>query len=322
MRKMFSLLSYYKLELMGISIICVMIFHSANPAIHPLGLEIKPLKRADIGVDFFLILSAIGCYFSLSNNSDILRFYKKRIIRIIPTFVVCAFLYSLVLYYTKDRPLSSFFEYITMYALLKGDIAFWYIGNILVCYLAMPFLFKLSNMKTTYLAFAAVFTAFMFFLVYNKIGNPVSLCRFPIFVISVLIGKLIYENQMESDYVITKRTAVILTIVAFLCYIFTTIVFRGFMGKYLSYVIFSIPMLLWLACMLTITPLSICKGLSFIGKISLEVYLLHSLIIAPVLHLFIQNIPLHFMCTVIITLTFAYFMHVIMNRVTNVLTQL
>ena len=304
---------------MGISMIMVMIFHTANPSVHLFGIEMCPLKRGDLGVDFFLVLSAIGCYFSLSKNVELLSFYKKRIIRIIPTFVVCAFLYSVVLYYTKGRPLSSFWEYVTMYALLKGDIAFWYIGNIMVCYLAMPFLYKLSGNKKMYLLFAALFTLLMFGPIYHYVGYGVSICRFPIFVISVPIAKTIYENKNKSDYVITKQTFAMLTMIAIICYILTTIVFSGEFGKYLSYLIVCIPILLWLAICVSMTPVSIRMILAFVGGISLEIYLLHSLIIAPVLHIFIQNIPVLFICSAIVTIALGHLLHKIMNHVTNVL---
>ena len=314
---MFSLLSRYKSELMGISMIMVMIFHSVNPVINIFGFEIAPLKRAEMGVDFFLVLSAVGCYFSLSKNGNILRFYKNRIIRIIPAFIICAFTYSVVLYYTKGKPISSFWEYITMYALLKGDISFWYIGNIMVCYLAMPVLYKLSKYKLVYCIFTVIFTIFIFYLAYKQIGlNNVSLCRFPIFVVSVLIGKTIYESD-RKDYVFTKRTILIQTIVALLCYISTTIIVRTPMEKHISLFIVSIPLLLWIAMCLSFTPTSIRRCLSFIGGISLEIYLLHSLIVAPILYIFIHKTIIFIICTFLVTIMLGYFMHITIRCITN-----
>lgn len=318
---MFSLFSKYRAELMGISIIMLMIFHASNPSIYPFGYEVKPLKRADIGVDFFLILSAVGCYFSLSKNADILRFYKKRIIRIIPTFVVCVFLFSLVQYYTKGIPLTSFWEYVTMLALLKGDVAFWYIGNIMVCYFAMPFLYKLSKYKLVYYIFSASFTLIVFFLAYKQIGlDPVSLCKFPIFVISILVGKSIYENNTRN-YITPRQTFFALTIVALICYIFTTIVVRGTLGKYISLIIVSIPLLLWLSVCVSFTPIFIRRFFSFIGGISLEIYLLHSLIVSPILYIFIQSTVVLFICTFIVTISLGYLIHITINRIINVISE-
>lgn len=40
-----------------------------------------------VGVDIFFFLSAIGCCYSLKNDSNTLHFYEKRLYRILPTYI-------------------------------------------------------------------------------------------------------------------------------------------------------------------------------------------------------------------------------------------
>lgn len=317
------LLSTYRSELMGVATIMVMIFHTASPSIYPFGFEISPLKRGDLGVDFFLVLSAIGCYFSLSKKpTDVSGFYWRRFIRIIPTFVVCALIYSIVLFFTENRSLFSFWEYVSMYALLRGDVSFWYIGCILVCYLMFPFLYRLSCKMTVYYMFATIFTIVMFGLAYMRVGDTVYMYRFPIFLISVPIGKSIVEYTGNWGGQISKTLFLLLTVIAFICYMATTIVAKDFFGKYLSYLIVCIPIILWLAVLMTFLPSIILRVLSFIGSISLEVYLLHGPTTNRIVLLFTHKTIVLFICSSAIAIVFGYIMHISMNCVTNALNNM
>lgn len=95
----------------------------------------------------------------------------------------------------------------------------------------------------------------------------------------------------------------------------TTIVAKDFFGKYLSYLIVCIPILLWLALLMTYLPFIILRVLSFIGSISLEVYLLHGLIVNRIVLLFTYKTIVLFICSSTITISLAYLLHLLMNRV-------
>lgn len=46
-----------------------------------------------VGVEFFVFLSGIGLYFSMTKDSNVLHFFYKRVKRILPTYAVVAILY-------------------------------------------------------------------------------------------------------------------------------------------------------------------------------------------------------------------------------------
>ena len=84
--------SRYRGELMGAAILFIILFH-------------VPLARSDmffglrrcgnIGVDMFLFLSGIGLWYSWVKNPSVSHFYKRRLLRIFPTWLVISSIYYL-----------------------------------------------------------------------------------------------------------------------------------------------------------------------------------------------------------------------------------
>ena len=77
-----GLLSKWRNELYGISILWIMLFHlivegrinfKINTAIHNI------ISHGNFGVDIFLFLSGASLYFSLQKNSSIVSFFKKEL---------------------------------------------------------------------------------------------------------------------------------------------------------------------------------------------------------------------------------------------------
>lgn len=82
-----GILSKYRNELYGFSIIWIILFHGLElkKTVLPKALKfIEPfLKHGNCGVEIFLFLSGICLYFSLKKNQDIIYFFKKRVSRIL-----------------------------------------------------------------------------------------------------------------------------------------------------------------------------------------------------------------------------------------------
>lgn len=123
-------------------------------------------SHGDIGVDVFLFLSAMGLTYSLTNNHDILSFYKRRVWRIMPTYWfimtgVYLFVYALISihimpdnYYRIPRSLYELLQtYTTLGFWIKDGLFYlWYIPAILLLYVLFPLFFKLFTLcKWTYI---------------------------------------------------------------------------------------------------------------------------------------------------------------------------
>lgn len=72
----FGLVSKYRSELMGFSILIIMLYHCW---IFTLG---------DIGVEYFFLLSGVGMYNSLKRDYHTSILKKKRFLRILPTYLI------------------------------------------------------------------------------------------------------------------------------------------------------------------------------------------------------------------------------------------
>ena len=77
LNKDLGLLSTYRGELMGFAILLILTYHAFLYTSAP-NIVKAVTQTGRIGVDFFLILSAIGLYFSVMKNSSLIFFYKKR----------------------------------------------------------------------------------------------------------------------------------------------------------------------------------------------------------------------------------------------------
>ena len=69
---------------MGLAILWIVFFHSGIWPASELMTSVKMLGFG--GVDIFIFASGIGCFCSLKKNNDSIKFIKRRIIRIIPTY--------------------------------------------------------------------------------------------------------------------------------------------------------------------------------------------------------------------------------------------
>ncbi len=231
-------------------------------------------KTNNVGVDIFLFLSAVGLYFSFSSNSDIKSFYKKRIIRIIPSFLIVAILYYLLMGY-------NFFELIKRVSLLSfyldGIRDFWYFALIIILYLLYPLLHNIVDKKgiiglILLLLSSIILTVgimYIFPLYYKKV--EIALTRVPVFLIGIFVGKKV-KNKESINILYMLLFLVIFIISNYLLYNYK---FDPYI--YVRYIYcglgISIVFLISYICSLIKIDL-ISKFLIFIGTYSMEVYLM------------------------------------------------
>ena len=83
-----NVISKSRNEIMGISILWIMLHHVFFFNLWNFELFTFPIMIGSWGVDIFLFLSSFGLYHSFSSNNHLLRFYKRRINRILPVFLL------------------------------------------------------------------------------------------------------------------------------------------------------------------------------------------------------------------------------------------
>ena len=129
-------MSRYRGELMGAAIVFIILFH-------------VPLARS---VDMFLFLSGIGLWYSWVKNPSVSHFYKRRLLRIFPTWLVISSIYYLQRFNFETGDYLDLFLDITVNwgFWLNDELTFWYVPAIMMLYLWAPLYMKLIQQHPVY----------------------------------------------------------------------------------------------------------------------------------------------------------------------------
>lgn len=157
----------------------------------------------NIGVDMFLFLSGVGLFFSFSKDGRVGEFWKKRLMRVLPTAILIAVVYfSLRYVHGKESGLLAYVSRVTFtYFFVTGERVFWFISLILALYIVFPIFYKiiekfrLRGMLGTVAAiivlnFLCRWIAPGFYSMWE-----VALCRVPSFVVGIWAGKFVKEKK-------------------------------------------------------------------------------------------------------------------------------
>ena len=277
----YALISKYRQQIMGVAVLWIAFLHAGMWFSFPLLQGFKMSGHG--GVDIFLFLSAFGLYYSYQKGHTGWEFLKRRLVRIIPVFIPVAI--ARIIYYHYDFT-SGWMLLSTLGFWFLQDRNMWFISAILVFYLVSPLYlkhFKDGNEEKLTLMMMGV--GVLAFAVFHDKTQMVFAARVPVYFLGFLAGKYAME-QREVKY-------------PWLCYV---LIITGFFLLWLSYRYDVYESLLWGKGMffypniLIAWPLSLVlakifsmaekKGLSlgntifgFLGRISLEFYLLHEMCI-------------------------------------------
>lgn len=150
MRKNISwnLVSKYRTELMGCSILGIILFHwYENCMIHGKSINFI-LHLFSLGnrfVEFFLILSGMGLYYSFKKQENIKTFYLRRITKLLPTYLILGIPYWIYFdcFLNKMNIGQVFIDISFISFITEGNRRFWFIGLILGLYLFFPIFYKI-----------------------------------------------------------------------------------------------------------------------------------------------------------------------------------
>lgn len=135
-------ISTYRSELMGWSIFWIMMLHFTFNQVKPLGFI---AQYGYAGVDIFLFVSGFGLFISLEKDNNLLNYYRKRLLRIFPTYYILGFITNLLLIH--DDILMFLFRYSTIGFWIGKEYAEWFIPSIILLYILAPFIKKLIDIK-------------------------------------------------------------------------------------------------------------------------------------------------------------------------------
>lgn len=153
----FSKISQYRSELLGIALIMISIAHLQSNAIMMNTAHIAAFSESTLrvfnmagscGVKIFLFLAGFGAYFSLLRNPDDVKFYGRRAKRMFPYYYPMVFLCLLI--YKPDITiiagnLSLLGWWLSNTVLTRWQQYFWFHQDIYIIYVLTPIFFRVLN---------------------------------------------------------------------------------------------------------------------------------------------------------------------------------
>ena len=200
----------------GVAIISILIFHFfeyvASSNISGGGRfvgEIYNTFVGSVGVEFFIFLSGVGLYFSMTKDSRVRYFFQKRLKRILPTYLTVAVPYWIAVdIVCKQRGWTVFaadISFITFFA--HGTRTFWYVLFIGLAYLTYPVVYKVLHTKyTEYFQLVVLIMIALLIQLLPKIillelysNIEIMLGRFLVFFLGCWCGKKVYQNELINN---------------------------------------------------------------------------------------------------------------------------
>lgn len=287
------------------------------------------LRRCgNVGVDIFLFLSGVGLWFSWVKTPDVLRFYRRRLLRIVPTWIVVATAFYLPDYLVARRFSHSIVDLIGDITInwdfwLHDELTFWYVPAIMALYLVAPWYMRLVQSRPVYRWLPLLMVIWCVMVqwvlpIHHAVGHiEIFWSRVPIFFIGINFGEMVRtRRQLSSD-------AVWLLLVTFLMTFGTCLYleqvrhgqFPLFVERML-YIPFTVCTVLVMNRIFRRTPQWVNRLFRFVGALSLEAYLIHIHFVLVYVQPYHLGYWLTFLVTVAITLPIAWLLQRLIGLVT------
>ena len=318
-------ISRFRAEQMGAAMLFVILFHVALDRGDPFyGLR----RCGNVGVDIFLFLSGVGLWFSWMKTPDVLRFYRRRLLRIVPTWIVVATAFYLPDYLGARRFSRSLVDLIGDITInwdfwLHDELTFWYVPAIMALYLVAPWYMRLIQSRPVYRWLPLLMVIWCVMVqwvlpIHHAVGHiEIFWSRVPIFFIGINFGEMVRtRRQLSSD-------AVWLLLVTFLMTFGTCLYleqvrhgqFPLFVERML-YIPFTVCTVLVMNRIFRRTPQWVNRLFRFVGALSLEAYLIHIHFVLVYVQPYHLGYWLTFLVTVAITLPIAWLLQRLIGLVT------
>ena len=318
-------ISRFRAEQMGAAMLFVILFHVALDRGDPFyGLR----RCGNVGVDIFLFLSGVGLWFSWVKTPDVLRFYRRRLLRIVPTWIVVATAFYLPDYLGGRRFTQNIVDLIGDITInwdfwLHDELTFWYVPAIMALYLVAPWYMRLVQSRPVYRWLPLLMVIWCVMVqwvlpIHAAVGHiEIFWSRVPIFFIGINFGEMVRtRSQLSSD-------AVWLLLVTFLMTFGTCLYleqvrhgqFPLFVERML-YIPFTVCTVLVMNRIFRRTPQWVNSSFRFVGALSLEAYLIHIHFVLVYVQPYHLGYWLTFLVTVAITLPIAWLLQRLIGLVT------
>ena len=200
----YELPSKYRSILYAIAMISILLFHSHNHGLNlHLGIIDDSFALGFGGVDIFILLSGMSIAISLLKNKyDYLTYMKRRIVRIIPAYLIVMIPYTILLIIFEHAPLYLLFMNTSLLYYIAGTKGSfnWYISVIMIFYMLAPvivnYIYKIKHRFVFVLVISILSIVLSQLLIDEGFWRILDMTyRIPNFVIGIYIGVLVFEKK-------------------------------------------------------------------------------------------------------------------------------
>lgn len=192
----------YRNLYMGIAILMVILYHMDCVTHIPLALRYSE-RYLYLGVDIFMCASGFGLCYAIGKYST-LTFYKRRILRIYPSYLVMALAVT-ALHLIGGEHFSVwdwFCQLSTLqYYCVGGHFFDWYLSALILLYLFYPLLYKCQSPYTPFLLFLAGFLSIV--MIPQPWMIQALVARIGIFAYGILMYRVLKQG-VSSRYLLTN----------------------------------------------------------------------------------------------------------------------
>lgn len=265
-------ISTYRTELMGLAATMIIICHApANGVLMPTVLEKVLRSWGGLGVDIFLFLSGVGMYYSLQKRVGMKGWYYHRYTRILVPYLVLSIPYYLFHWIVDGGGILIFLENISTISFYTRHEGAWFVAFLIPLYFLTPWIarvIKHINNARFYVFLICILLSVLGIIPFSNglINNiQVFFRHAPAYILGYWIGKYVYESKVVTFYRLINYLIVVLVLYVVFMYI-----------KMPKNWLIIVPLLLVVIFFIDNTPNSYTNNfLGFMGKISLESYLLN-----------------------------------------------
>ena len=289
-----SLISKYRNELYGIAILLIMLFHFTDVYIQHFDsfssdsfkavvISLYDRYVSSIGVELFVFLSGMSMYYSYTREPKTRSFYAKRYKRVLIPYFYAGGLFwiikdAIILAEGIGRTVKDFL-FITFFT--EGVRTIWFILFLIIAYAILPFAYRaiFKKNKVSIVAFIGITIIMLGLPVLLSFTDTnlfayveVVLTRLPLFVTGVFLGKYIKDGIEVPRLCI----AALIIAAAGLKYYDISNNTEQYVSRYIAAVCGLALLCVLVYCLkLLDTAERVRSVFRFLGKYSLELYLLH-----------------------------------------------
>lgn len=143
---------------MGVAALLIILCHAPQYGVDIQGVSRKLLVFGNIGVDVFLFLSGMGCWFSLTKSPNYFPWLKRRSFRIFIPYTIVLLILRILSLWVDHVPWDEWLLYFSTLRFWTHHDGMWYVALLVLLYPLAPLLYRACELSRnrTVIAFTLI----------------------------------------------------------------------------------------------------------------------------------------------------------------------